>query len=135
MLKSLDDLTTLGPTDVTLGTRHQDLGMKDGFVSTAITKITNARTLVIPDVLHSCVAPECGHHTDNLNSINNLNLNDPPTALMSMYLSTDASLTPTAQSLFLDALPTPDAREYCHHLENLSEHPPTAQLFTYQQTE
>ena len=80
-VESLDDPTTLESTDVTLGTRHQDLGMTDGFVSTAITIITTARTLVLPDVLHSYVAPECGNHILSLSD----KLNDPPTALMSMY--------------------------------------------------
>jgi len=122
-------------TDAVQGIRHQDSETTDGYGSTAITIITTARKLVLADVLHPYVAPECGHHIDNLNSSDNLNFNDPTTALMSMYPPTDASLTPPALSLSLVALPTLDDREYCQHLENLNEHLPTAQLFTYQQTE
>ena len=63
-LKSLDGPTTLESTDVTLGTRHLDLEMIDGFGSMDIIIPTTARTLVLADVLHSYVAPECGHHID-----------------------------------------------------------------------
>ena len=53
-------------TDAVRGTRHLDLEMTDGSGSTTI--ITTAHTLVLADVLHLYVAPECGHHIDNLNS-------------------------------------------------------------------
>ena len=91
-LKSLDGPTTLESTDVTLGTRHLDLEMIDGFGSMDIIIPTTARTLVLADVLHLYEAPECGHHTDNLNYSDNLNFNDPPTAPMSMYPPADRSM-------------------------------------------
>ncbi len=78
-----------------------------------------------PDVLYSYMAPGCCHHIDFINPSHNLNLNDPPTALKSMQPSTDALLTPTAQSLVLHTRPTPDAQEHGHHLENLIAHQPT----------
>ena len=55
----------------------------------------------------------------------NRNLNDPPTALKSMFLTTDTLLTPTAQSLALLIRLIPDAQMNGHHLENLTAHPPT----------
>ena len=55
----------------------------------------------------------------------NRNLNDPPTALMSMYLTTDTLLTSTAQSLALLIRLIPDALMNGHHPENLIAHLPT----------
>jgi hypothetical protein len=50
----------------------------------------------------------------------NRNLNDPPTALKSIFLTTDTLLTPTAQSLALLIRLIPDAQMKGHHLQNLS---------------
>jgi hypothetical protein len=55
----------------------------------------------------------------------NRNLNDSPTALKSIFLTTDTLLTPTAQSLALLIRLIPDAQMKGHHLENLTAHPPT----------
>ena len=95
------------------GMRHQDLETIDG------SGTTTESTTPWPDVPN----PDVMVH--NLNSSDNLNFNDLLTAIMSMYPPTDASLTPTAQSLVLHTRPTPDAQEHGHHLENLIAHPPT----------
>ena len=68
--------------------------------------------------------PEC-HHLILKHVIDhslNRNLNDPPTALNSMSLATDALLTPTAQLLVLLIWPIPDAQMHGHNLENLTAH-------------
>ena len=108
MLKSLDDLTTQGSIDITLGTQHQDLGMTDGFVSTAITIITTARTLILPDVLHPYVAQVCCHDIDFTYPRLNLHLN---------------GRTPIAPRLMY---PHQHVDPECHHLkQNLIAYPPT----------
>jgi len=50
----------------------------------------------------------------------NRNLNETPTALKSIFLTTDTLLTPTAQSLALLIRLIPDAQMKGHHLQNLS---------------
>jgi hypothetical protein len=54
----------------------------------------------------------------------NRNLNDPPTALKSIFLTTDTLLTPTAQSLALlirlHPPTTLHAQMHDHHPQNLS---------------
>jgi N-acetyl-beta-hexosaminidase len=71
--------------------------------------------------------PECHHLTLKhvIDHSLNRNLNDPPTALKSMFLTTDTLLTSTAQSLALLIRLIPDAQMNGHHLENLTAHPPT----------
>jgi len=133
MLKFSYALTILEFTDITLGTPHQDSGTIDGFVITTTLRqdVPNPYVMVRndhtqsqhPDVQHSHVAPDLCHHIAfiNHNPNLNLNLNDPPTALMSMQLSTDPLLTPIAQSLVPYTHPTPDAQEHCHHVADLNK--------------
>ena len=68
--------------------------------------------------------PECHHLTLKhvIDHSLNCNLNDPPTALMSMYLTTDTLLTPTAQSLIPPIQPSPDAQMHVNHPKNLISH-------------
>jgi hypothetical protein len=81
--------------------RHQDLETIDGSGTTTESTtpwpdVPNPDVMVrnyhtqsqYPDVLYSYVAPDCCHHTDNLNPSNYLSFNDPPTAPLLTYLET-----------------------------------------------
>ena len=94
--------------------------MIDGFGLTE-THLTVARTLTLPDMNPEC----CHHNTGIIDHSLNRNLNDPPTALKSMFLTTDTLLTPIAQSLVPLIQPIPDAQMHGNHLKNLISHLPT----------
>ena len=80
--------------------------------------------LTLKRVIDLSLNPECHHPTLKhlIDYSHNCNLNGPPTTLKSLYLATDALLTPTAQSLVPLIQPIPDAQMHGNHLKNLISH-------------